>query len=77
MGKLIEILDDNKKKLTVKSQDVFIKLYEQFKVYNTEIATYDKQIELIANQDMKCKEIMKIDSIGPLTACKPPIITSF
>lgn len=66
--KLKEILDDNKEKLTEKSQTIFIKLNEQLKIYNIEISAYDKQIEIMANQDVMCKEIMKINGIGPLTA---------
>jgi transposase len=68
LGKLIEVLEDNKEKLTAKSQTIFAKLNDQFKAYDHEIVGYDKQIEVIANQDMRCKEIMKIEGIGPLTA---------
>jgi transposase len=68
LDKLAEILEDNKEKLTEKSQTVFAKLNEQFKAYNAEVTEYDKQIETMANQDVMCKEIMKINGIGPLTA---------
>ena len=68
INKLLEILDDNKEQLTLKSRVIFLKLYEQFKIYNTEISAYDKQIDYFAKQDIKCQEIMKIDGIGSLTA---------
>lgn len=43
-------------------------MYEQFKTYDHQVKFYDKQIEQIAEQDSVCKEIMKIDGIGPITA---------
>jgi transposase len=67
LKKMVEILEDNKEKLTEKSLLIFYKLNEQFKVYDIEIAAYEKQIEIMANQDVMCKEIMKISGIGPLT----------
>jgi transposase len=65
---LLEILEDNKDKLTTKSLAIFTRLYEQFKIYNDQLATYDKELEQLAEQDVLCKEIMKIEGIGPLTA---------
>lgn len=65
---MIQILEDNQDKLTSKSREIFVRLYEQFKVYDAQVAMYDKEIETIAKQDVRCKEIMKIEGIGPLTA---------
>lgn len=65
---LVELLESNAEKLTPKSLAIFAKLNEQFKSYDVEIAEYDKQIEALANQDARCKEIMKIDGVGFLTA---------
>jgi transposase len=65
---LLEILEGNKEKLTAMSLVIFKQLYEQFKNYNDQIAMYDKQLEQIAEQNNLCKEIMKIDGIGPITA---------
>lgn len=65
---MMQILEDNQDKLTTKSQEIFIRLYEQFKVYAAQVATYDKEIELAAKRDVRCREIMKIEGIGPLTA---------
>jgi transposase len=68
LRKLPKILDENKEKLTSKSLMVFLKLFEQFKRYDLDIEEYDKQIELTANENVMCREIMKIDGIGILTA---------
>lgn len=65
---LIQILESNQDKLTIKSYEIFIRLYEQFKVYDAQVAIYDKEIECAAKQNAKCREIMKIEGIGPLTA---------
>jgi len=66
--KVPEVLDTYKANLTVKSTIVFNRLYDQFKIYDTQVKTFDKEIEIEANQDMRCKEIMAIEGIGPLTA---------
>lgn len=68
LNKLVMILEENKDNLTAKSQAVFAKLNEQFKAYNVEIEAYDRQISFLANNDAQCKELMKIEGIGPLTA---------
>jgi transposase len=65
---LLEILENNKEKLTTRSLAIIRQLYEQFKIYNDQITNYDKQIEQIADQNSVCKEIMKIEGIGPITA---------
>jgi transposase len=65
---LIAVLDQSQVKLTPKSKMIFERLYEQFKTYDEQVKTYDKEIENEANQDIRCKEIMKIEGIGPLTA---------
>ena len=49
-------------------RNIFLRLYEQFKIYDEQVATYDRELECIAKQDVKCREIMKIDGIGPITA---------
>jgi len=65
---VLVILETNKEKLTVKSLAVFSMLYEQFKIYNDQLSHYDKEIELVVKQDCVCREIMKIEGIGPITA---------
>jgi transposase len=65
---LLEILEDNKDKLTLKSLAIFTQLYEQFKIYNDQLSLYDKELKKLAGKDILCKEIMNIDGIGPITA---------
>ena len=65
---LLEILENNQEKLTTRSLGIFKQLYEQFKIYNDQMEIYDKQLEQIVEQDSVCKEIMKIEGIGPITA---------
>jgi transposase len=66
--RITAILEDNNKKLTIKARAIFMRLYEQFMIYDTQVKTYDKEIAHDANQDVQCNEIMKIEGIGPLTA---------
>lgn len=66
--KMPEILENNKHKLTPKSEVIFMRLYEQFKSYETQVKVYDKEIQQQADSDPLCLEIQKIDGIGPLTA---------
>lgn len=68
INNLLMILEDNKDKLTFKSIGIFKKLYEQFKLYKNEIAEYDQQLEQIVKQDVMCREIMKIEGVGSVTA---------
>jgi transposase len=65
---VINILENNSDKLTVKSQIIFKRLYDQFKIYDEQVKIYDKEIEKEANQDVRCREIMKIEGVGSLTA---------
>jgi transposase len=65
---LPEILEDSASKLTEKSKAIFSRLYEQFKIYNEQVKNYDKEIEHEANQNIRCREIMKIEGVGPLSA---------
>ena len=68
IGKMLEILTDNKKKLTERSVEIFKDLYLQFKNYDLQIVKYDKQIDQAAKQNTMCQELMKIEGIGSITA---------
>ncbi len=68
LKKITETLEQNHDKLTVKSQIIFARLYEQFKIYDEQVKTYDKEIENAALQSVQCRERMKIEGVGPLTA---------
>ena len=65
---MVTILENNKDKLTIKAHQIFMRLYKQFKVYVKQIDAYDKEIEQMTAKDPMCREIMKIEGVGPLTA---------
>lgn len=65
---MMQILEDNKDKITPKANQIFVRLYEQFKLYSIQVEIYDKEIEKMAEQNGMCREIMKIEGIGPLSA---------
>ena len=66
--KLPELLDLNKDKLSVKAIHIFERLYEQFKRYEEQVLLYEKDIEAHVKSEPLCKEILKIEGIGPMTA---------
>ena len=68
MSKFIQILEDNKTQLTEKSTTVFIRMHEQFKKYNEQIALYDNDIEQTSAENSMCQEIIKIEGVGIITA---------
>ena len=65
---LPEILDSNKEKLSTRARCIFTRLHEQFKTLQEQICVYDKEIEQHAHEDVRCKEIQKLNGIGPITA---------
>ncbi len=65
---LLEIIEDNKERLTTLSIRKFRELYEEYKQIEERVEKCDKEIELIAKKDIRCQEIMKIKGVGPLTA---------
>lgn len=65
---LPEILDAHANQLTMRSQPIFLRLYEQFIELEKQIADYDKDIEAHAKGDACCQEVQKIKGIGPITA---------
>jgi len=68
LKKLPEILELNQKKLTLQSERIFNRQYEYLKSVEKEIAFYDKALEKAAEENAQCREIMKIEGIGPITA---------
>lgn len=68
IGHLLEILEDNKEKLTKISLRKFKELYEQYKQTDERVSGHDKEIEELTKKDVRCQEIMKIKGIGPITA---------
>lgn len=68
INKITEILEHNDDKLTPKSREIFMRLYEQFKTYDAQVDVYEKEIEHAVKNSAQCREIMKINGIGPLSA---------
>ena len=66
--KLLEILEKNQDKLSIRSIEHFKRLYEQYKYYDDQLVNYDADLKQIAETNSLCKEIMKIDGIGPITS---------
>lgn len=65
---LMQILEENKEKLTAIAMELIKQLYEQFKVFDEQVTNYDKKLEKLANQDDLCQEIQKIQGVGSLIA---------
>ncbi|HAT9492189.1 TPA: IS110 family transposase [Legionella pneumophila subsp. pneumophila] len=68
MRNLPVILELNKDKLTPHAGAVFMRLYEQFKMYDMQVDVHEKEIKQQAEQDPRYKEIQKVEGIGPITA---------
>jgi transposase len=62
------LLEKEVVKLTPISIRIFTQLYEQYKLFDKQVKQYEVDIEISANQDIRCKELMKIEGIGPMTA---------
>lgn len=65
---LEQVLTDNEDKLSAKALAVFKKLNEQLKAFESEVAEYDQQIKLAAEEDPRCQAILAIEGVGPITA---------
>lgn len=65
---LIEIIEENNKKLTPIAIDLIKQLYEQFKLSDIQVRRYDVQLEKLAHQNILCKEVQKMQGVGPLIA---------
>jgi transposase len=66
--KIPDVLVENKNRLTPKAEKIFKQLYKQFKVFDQQVQNYDKQLEQLAEQVPICKEVMKIEGLGPISA---------
>lgn len=68
VSKLLEVLEENKAKITPKAEKVFKQLYKQFQQYDEEVSAYEKEITQEVKQNALCQEVMKVPGIGPMTA---------
>jgi transposase len=62
------ILELNQDKLSNKAMTVFNQLHKQFKFDDEQVADYEKDIEAHVSSDPVCRELQKIEGIGPLSA---------
>lgn len=68
MKKCLEIIEENKRKISPRAEEIFKRLYEQYKGYEEQVMFYDKKIEEEAKGNEQCVKIMKIGGIGALGA---------
>jgi transposase len=62
------ILEDAENGLPDLARQVLAKLLEQFRTFDTQVASYDQQIREIANASEPARRVMQIEGIGPQTA---------
>jgi transposase len=61
-------LDENAEQLNPRTVQVFLRMYEQSKKQNEEIACYEKEINRVVKAEPRCTAVMEIEGVGPLTA---------
>lgn len=67
--KLPEILDNEiSQELTPMNKELFYDAYEELVSLNKRIDKYTKKIEALAKSDERCKNLLTIPGIGPITA---------
>lgn len=62
------IIQDGDNNLTVVSRELFNDLYGQFREIDTRVNGYDEKLECLSKTNERCKKLMKIGGIGPITA---------
>jgi len=62
------IIEDGSNNLTCVFRELFLDLYNQFKDIDKRIDIYDKKIETVAKEHDKCRQLLSIRGIGPITA---------
>jgi transposase len=65
---LPQILSEYAEWLTEFAQDIFKQMYEQYKMHDSQVERWNKQIEQLSRGDERCQELMKVEGVGPLTA---------
>ena len=68
LNQLIQVIEKNTEKLTPIAIDLIKQLYGQFKVFDGQVTQYDNQLKKLANQNVLCKELQKMQGVGPLIA---------
>ena len=67
-SKLFLIIENAENELTMMSRSLFNDMHEQFKQLDHNISEYDKKINTIAKENEKCRRLLDIDGLGPITA---------
>jgi transposase len=62
------ILEDAENGLPALAREVFARLLEQFRTFDTQVAAYDLQIRVLAVASEPARRLMKVEAIGPQTA---------
>ena len=68
LTQLTKIMEENKEKLTPISIELVTRLYEECKRFDAQVKEYDRQLELLAKQNVVCQELRKMQGVGPLIA---------
>lgn len=62
------VIEDGANDLSCLARELFFDLYHQFKEVDERISSYDKKIERVAKEDERCRRLLEISGIGPLSA---------
>jgi transposase len=65
---LPDLLRAHEEHLSVRARKIFMQLYQQFRRYDRQVDVYDHQLKGMAQADVRCQAVMKIDGVGPITA---------
>lgn len=68
LQKITEIIEFHQDQLTPIIIDLIGELYNLFKIYDTQVKKYDRQLEMLAKQNPVCQEVQKIAGVGPIIA---------
>ena len=66
--KIPEILEDAENELTMLSRELFQDGYDELLVLSKKIDRYEKKLKTMAKTDERCKRLLSIPGLGPITA---------
>jgi len=65
---LPSILENAQNGIPTLAREVLAGLLEQFHIFNTQVASYDRQIRVLAEASEPARRLMQVEAIGPQTA---------
>jgi transposase len=65
---VVSKLQEEQRKLTALSTEVFWRLYDEFLALETRLAYYDEKLTAIGRAHPECRRLQTIPGIGPVTA---------